>query len=88
MGTANQPAYGLEQPALTLKLQGRDKAQTYTFGKPQEGDYYVLKTSEQAPYFKVPATELEALINLKRAALAKHKPNQAEGTTAPSDSTG
>ncbi len=76
LGTEAKPEFGLEQPALSLNLSlnGQDAPVSYQFGKAETGDHYVLKSSGQAVYFKIPAAQLDQLINLKRAAFAKGKP--------------
>lgn len=78
LGTEAKPEYGLEQPVLALDLQSDGKTVSYQFGKPEDGDYYVVKSSELAPYFKVSASLVDKLVNLKRDSLAKLKEQPVE----------
>jgi hypothetical protein len=54
--------YGLEAPALTLKLTHEDGEREYQFGKMSEGDDYVLKVSDRAEYFRVAGYSVKPLV--------------------------
>lgn len=79
LGTEAKAEYGLEQPVLTLDLERDGKKVSYHFGKPEAADYYVVKSSELAPYFKVSSYQAEKIVNLKRASLARQKSEEVNG---------
>jgi len=63
LGTEANPGYGLDQPALDIRVQ-REDGQTieYRFGKREKANDYVLKASSRPEYFRLPGYTAEALI--------------------------
>jgi len=63
LGTGAKPGYGLEQPALSLRVQ-RKGGETieYRIGRRETENDYVLKVSSRPEYFRLPAYTAEALI--------------------------
>jgi hypothetical protein len=85
LGTAAEPQWQQDHPALTLTLKD-DKAQpvVWTLSKPASGDYYVLKSSSQPWYFSISsATGKQVIDDAGRNALvvaAKPSPATAGKT--------
>ncbi len=63
LGAEVKPAYGLEDPELRVTLQRKGGAQLdYELGKRDKEKDYVLKVSNRAEYFRLPAYTGDALI--------------------------
>lgn len=62
LGTAAQPEWQQEHPALTLLLRdGKSQEQQWVLSKPSAGDFYVLKTSGHPWYFSISSASGRAL---------------------------
>jgi hypothetical protein len=64
LGTEAQPGYGLDKPALVLRVQRKDGGKTleYRLGKREQQHDYVLKVSGRPEYFRLPAHTGDALV--------------------------
>lgn len=63
LGTEAKPDYGLEKPALSLRVQRKGGGTIeYRIGKRDKENDYVLKVSSRPEYFRLPAYTAEALI--------------------------
>ncbi len=76
LGQAEQPAYGLKKPQLTLSVSRKNgKTVTYRLGKITGKEEYVLKASTRAEYFRLPSYTAEPLIEAtKRDTLLGTRP--------------
>jgi hypothetical protein len=85
LGTAAEPAWQQDHPALTLTLKD-DKSQSvvWTLSKPASGDYYVLKSTSQPWYFSIStATAKQVIDDAGRSGLvvAAKPPSAVAGKT-------
>lgn len=62
LGKEAKAEYGLDDPALTLKLTYEGGEREYRFGKMAEGDDYVLKVSDRDEYFRVAGYSVKPLL--------------------------
>ncbi len=62
LGKQLKPDYGLDKPVLELTLRYQGGQRTYRFGKQKETGEYVLKVSDHAQYFQLPAYAVNPLI--------------------------
>ncbi len=79
LGTKVEPEYGLDKPALTLKLTRKDgKTLDYQLGPTGKDEYAVLKTSARPEYFRLPSYTTDGLIKAAgRAQLVQAAPAPA-----------
>lgn len=79
LGTEAKPEFGQDAPELEAKVARRGgEILTYRFSKPKEGDYYVLKRSDMAHYFKVAEFAVKPLLEAGREQLVKAKESEVE----------
>ncbi len=62
LGKEAKPDYGLDEPALTLKLTHEGGEREYQFGKMTEGDDYVLKVSDRDEYFRMAGYSVKPVV--------------------------
>lgn len=62
LGKQVKPKYGLDKPVLSLSLTLKNGKQDYQFGKIKDEDNYVLKISNRAEYFQIPAFTVKPLV--------------------------
>lgn len=62
LGKQLKPGYGLDKPVLELTLRYQSGQRSYRFGKQKKTGGYVLKVSDHAQYFQLPAYMVEPLI--------------------------
>lgn len=87
LGQEAKPEYGLETPVLALKLTYADGEREYQFGKPEEGDDFVLKVSDREEYFRIAGYTMKPLVEKNRVEswlLAKATEEAVETETAES----
>jgi len=74
LGPENNSDSHLNTPdlAIILTLQGKKK-QTYLFGKPDKGDWYVLKVSGRKNLFRVASWQVKAIKEISRDKLVSKK---------------
>jgi hypothetical protein len=81
LGKQDKPDYQQDKPVLDVKLTQTDgKTLEYRFSKPKAGDYYVLKRSDRADYFKVADFEVSPIKDEARNKLVQVKPEEKLGT--------
>jgi hypothetical protein len=65
LGTEANPAYGLDDPVLALRVQRRGAEPIeYRIGRRDQENDYVLKVSSRGEYFRLPGYSADALIEL------------------------
>lgn len=80
LGTEAKAEYLQDKPSLEIKLtQDNGKELIYRFSKPEVGNYYVLKRSDLAPYFKVAEFEVSPFKDEARDKLVQVKIDEAPG---------
>jgi len=62
LGKQLKAGYGLDKPVLELTLRYQNGQRSYRFGKQKKTGGYVLKVSDHAQYFQLPAYVVEPLI--------------------------
>jgi hypothetical protein len=78
LGSVAKPEYKQDQPVLEIKLTRSDAGPlTYRFSKPDAANYYVLKRSDLAEYFKLPEYSVKPLLDTTREKLVKAKAAEA-----------
>jgi len=83
LGVEDKEEYKASAPELTYVFETLSGERwEYSFSKPEEQDYYVLKLSDKPFYFKIAATELETIKDMKRAALVQEKSKETETVEA------
>ncbi len=91
LGTEARPEYRQEAPMLMIRVtrKGGDVL-SYSFSKPEEGSYYVLKRSDQDHYFKVAEYAVDPIKDATREELVQVKIEEAsnELPVAPTDIKG
>ncbi len=83
LGKEAKPEYGLESPALVLKLTYDGGEREYRFGKMADSDDYVLKVSDRDEYFRVAGYSVKPLVEKGGAdawLLDEEKPVEATAT--------
>lgn len=85
LGTENKPEYQQQRPVFsyTLRKKAGDKLR-YTFSKPENKEYFVLKSSTRNEYFKVSKYTVERLQEFTKAKLVQaKKAEQTESSEKP-----
>ncbi len=83
LGKEAKPEYGLESPALVLKLTYDGGEREYRFGKMADSDDYVLKVSDRDEYFRVAGYGVKPLVEKSGAdawLLDEEKPVETTAT--------
>lgn len=96
LGTGASPGYGLDKPALTIRVQRKGgQPIEYRIGKRDKANDYVLKASSRPEYFRLPAYTVDALVKastrdqlLAGAASDTNAGAAAQGTEQPSPGQG
>ncbi len=73
-GIEDKPEYHLKDSALSFMLKKQAEEISYQFGKPDAGDDYVLKLSNQPYYFKVTKAQFDSLKEVNKEKLVLQKP--------------
>ncbi|AZZ91422.1 DUF4340 domain-containing protein [Hahella sp. KA22] len=80
LGAEVKPEYNLSEPKLRFTLQLKEKnaqgeqSLELNFGKPAEGDYYILTRSDRPQVFKIDASHVDSLLDLERARFVSAAP--------------
>ena len=62
LGKEVKPDYGLDEPALTLKLMHEGGEREYQFGEMADSDGYVLKVSDRDEYFRMAGYSVKPIV--------------------------
>ena len=84
LGNSDKPEYGLETPKLVCSFTlTSGLKQTWRFGRPENKQYYVLKSSDSELFFKVADYQLKPLLDADINALVRPTGTTAANTAAP-----
>jgi len=80
LGRKAKPDWQQNKPSLEIKLTKDDgKELTYRFSKPKDGNYYILKRSDLATYFKVADFQVNPIKDEVRSKLVQLRTDEKPG---------
>ncbi|MDL1968515.1 MAG: DUF4340 domain-containing protein [Deltaproteobacteria bacterium] len=81
LGDETKSEYKQDNPdfSYTLALSAGE-SETYVFSKPKDANYYVLKPSHRAEYFKVDKWVVDSIKEVSRSKLVRKKEDAKKGT--------